>query len=116
MRANGARAWSLTAVVLLLALAGSVDLAGAQARPAADSVAEGARKIVQGVQETAKGIGKTLTEGATEVEQRAKAAGGAVQARRREAGEERPGLRRVHLGWHEVRWVFPAEVLHRRLS
>jgi hypothetical protein len=75
MRANGARAWSLTAVVLLLALAGSVDLAGAQARPAADSVAEGARKIVQGVQETAKGIGKTLTEGATEVEQRAKAAG-----------------------------------------
>jgi hypothetical protein len=56
MRANGARAWSLTAVVLLLALAGSVDLAGAQARPVADSVAEGARKI-------------------TEVEQRAKAAG-----------------------------------------
>jgi hypothetical protein len=34
-----------------------------------------ATKIVQRVQETAKGIGKTLTEGATEVEQRAKAAG-----------------------------------------
>jgi hypothetical protein len=34
-------------------------------------VAEGAKRIVQ---ETAKGIGKTLTEGAREVEQRAKAA------------------------------------------
>jgi hypothetical protein len=75
MRAKGTRASSLTAAVILLALAGSTGLAGAQARPAADSVAEGARKIVQSVQETAKGIGKTLTEGATEVEQRAKAAG-----------------------------------------
>ena len=37
-------------------------------------MAEGARKIVQGVQETAKSIGKTLTEGATAVEQRAKVA------------------------------------------
>jgi len=75
MRAKGTRAWSLTpAAVILLALAGSVGLAGAQAKPAADSVAEGARKIVQGVQETAKSIGKTLTEGATEVEQRAKVA------------------------------------------
>jgi hypothetical protein len=32
-------------------------------------VAEEATKIVQSVQETAKGIGKTLTEGAREVEQ-----------------------------------------------
>ena len=74
MSAIGTRAWSLTHAVILLALAGSVGLAGAQARPAADSVAEGARKIVQGVQDTAKSIGKTLTEGATEVEQRAKVA------------------------------------------
>jgi hypothetical protein len=37
-------------------------------------VAEGARKIVQSVREAAKGIGKTLTEGATEVEQHAEAA------------------------------------------
>ena len=71
MRAAGTRAWSLTAAVIVLALGG---LAGAQARPAADSVAEEATKIVQSVQETAKGTGKTLTEGATE-EQRAKAAG-----------------------------------------
>jgi len=44
MGANGARACSLTVAVILLALAGSVGLAGAQARPAVDSVAEGARK------------------------------------------------------------------------
>ena len=62
------------AAVILLALAGSAGLAGAQARPAVDSVADGARKVVQGVQETAKGIGKTLADGATEVERRAKAA------------------------------------------
>jgi hypothetical protein len=74
VRATGTRAWSPTATVIVLALGGSVGLAGAQARPAADSVAEGATKIVQSVQETAKGLGKTLTEGATEVEQRAKAA------------------------------------------
>ena len=59
MSATGTRAWSLTAAVILLALAGSAAPAGAQVRPAADSVAEGAKKIVQGVQETAKGIGKT---------------------------------------------------------
>jgi dihydrodipicolinate synthase/N-acetylneuraminate lyase len=81
MRATGTRAWSLTAAGILLA--GSTGLACAQARPAADPVAEGARKMVQGVQETAKGIGQTLTEGATEVEQRAKAA----SAEARPAGE-----------------------------
>ena len=75
MRAKGTWAWNLTAPVILLALAGSVGLAGAQARPAADSMADGANEIVQGIQETIKGLGKTLTEGATEVEQRAKAAG-----------------------------------------
>ena len=75
MRATGTRAWSLTAAVIALALGGSVGPAAAQARPTADSVAEEATKIVQRVQETAKGIGKTLTGGATEVEQRAKAAG-----------------------------------------
>jgi hypothetical protein len=69
MRVTGTRAWSLTAAVIALALGGSVGLAAAQARPTADSVAEEATKIVQSVQETAKGIGKTLTEGATEVEQ-----------------------------------------------
>jgi hypothetical protein len=67
MGAAWTRAWGLTATVTLLALAGSAGLAGAQARPAADSVAEGATKIVQGVQETAKGIGKTSMEGATTV-------------------------------------------------
>jgi hypothetical protein len=41
MRATGARTWSLTAAAILLALAGSVGLAGAQARPAADAVASG---------------------------------------------------------------------------
>ena len=46
-----------------LALAGSVGFAGAQARPAADSVAEGTRKIVQGVQETTKDLGKIRLEG-----------------------------------------------------
>ena len=54
MSATRTRAWQLTAAVILLALAGSAGLAGAQARPAADSVADGATKIVQGVQETAK--------------------------------------------------------------
>ena len=72
MSATRTSAWRLTATVILLALAGSAGLAGAQARPAADSVAEGATKIVQGVHDTAKGIGQTLTEGATTVEQRLK--------------------------------------------
>jgi hypothetical protein len=84
VRTNGVRAWSLTAAVILLAPTGSVGLAGAPARPAADSVAEGARKIVQSVQEAAKGLGKTLTEGATEVEQRAEAG----SAESRPAGEK----------------------------
>jgi hypothetical protein len=53
MRATGTRAWSLTAAVIALALGGSVGLAAAQARPAADSVAEEATKSVR---ETAKGI------------------------------------------------------------
>jgi hypothetical protein len=73
MNATWTSAWRSTATVILLALAGSVGLAGAQARP--DSVAEGTTKIVQGVHETAKGIGQTLTDGATTVEQRLKAAG-----------------------------------------
>jgi hypothetical protein len=64
MNATRTSARRLTATVILLALAGS-----------ADSVAEGTRKIVQGVHETAKGIGQTLTEGTTTVEQRLKAAG-----------------------------------------
>ena len=55
--------------MIALALGGSVGPAAAQARPPADSVAEEATKILQSVQETAKGIGKTLTEGAREVEQ-----------------------------------------------
>ena len=97
MSATGPRAWSLTAVVMLLALAGSAGLVGAQARPAADSVAEGARKIFQGVQETAEGIGKTLTEGATEVEQRANAAG----AESRPAGEK---LEKSAQGFGESIW------------
>jgi hypothetical protein len=67
MGAAWTRAWGLTATVTLLALAGSAGLAGAQARLAADSVTEGATKIVQGVQETAKGIGKTSMESATTV-------------------------------------------------
>jgi hypothetical protein len=75
MGATGTVTSSLTAAVILLALAGSAGSAGAQARPAADSVADGARKVVQSVQETAKGIGNTLAEGVTEVERRAKAAG-----------------------------------------
>jgi hypothetical protein len=75
MSAVWTRAWGLTATVILRALAASAGLAGAQARPAADSVAEGATKIVQGVHETTRSIGKTLTEGATMVEQRLKAAG-----------------------------------------
>ena len=97
MSATGTRAWSLTAAVILLALGGSAGLVGAQARPAADSVAEGARKIVQGVQETATGIGKTLTEGAMEVEQRAKAAG----AESKPAGED---LRKNAQGFGESIW------------
>jgi hypothetical protein len=39
MSAAWTRAWGLTATVI--PLAGSAELAGAQARPAADSVAEG---------------------------------------------------------------------------
>ena len=97
MSATGTRAWSLTAAAILLALAGSVGLAGAQARPAADSVAEGAKRIVQGVQETAKGIGKILTEGATEVEQRVKAAG----AESKPAGEK---LEKSAQGFGESIW------------
>jgi hypothetical protein len=76
-------AWRLTATVI--PLAGSAGLAGAQARPAADSVGEGTTKI----------------EGCRR----------RVQAHRREAGGRRPRLRRVHLGWHEVRRSFPAEAL-----
>ena len=95
MSATGTRAWSLTAALILLA--GSAGLAGAQAKPADDSAAEGARKIVQGVQETAKGIGQTLTEGATAVEQRAKAAG----AEARPAGEK---LEKSARGFGESIW------------
>jgi hypothetical protein len=97
MRANGARAWSLTAAVILIAPTGSVGLAGAQARPAGDSVADGARRIVRGVQETASGMGKTLTEGVTEVEQRAKVAG----AESRPAGEK---LEKSAHGFGESVW------------
>jgi hypothetical protein len=102
MSATGTRAWSLTAAGIRLA--GSARLAGAvQARPAADLVAEGARKIVQGVQESAKGIGHTQTEGATEVEQRAKAA----------SAEARPAGAKLEMGargfgesiWHSMRSV-----------
>ena len=101
--------------MILLALAGSAGLAGAQARPAADSVAEGATKIVQGVEETVKGLGKTLTEGVTMVEQRAKAAGAESKPAGEKLEKSARGLRRVHLGWHEVGRSVPAEVLHRRL-
>jgi hypothetical protein len=75
MSATRTSARRLTATRILLALAGSAGLAGAQARPAADFAAEGTTKIVRGVHETAKGIGQTLTEGTTTVEQRLKAAG-----------------------------------------
>ena len=75
MSATRTNARRLTATLILLALAGSAGLAGAQARLAADSVAEGTTRIVQGVHETAKGIGQILTEGAMTVEQRLKAAG-----------------------------------------
>ena len=87
----------MTVTLILLALAGSAGLAGAQARPAADSVAEGATKIVQGVHETAKGIGQTLTEGATTVEQRLKAAG----AESRPTGEK---LEKGARGFGESIW------------
>jgi hypothetical protein len=106
MRANGARAWSLTAAVLVLAPTGTVGLAGAPASPAADSVADGASKIIQGVQETARGIGKTLTEGVTEVQPRAKVAG----AESRPAGEK---LEESAQGFGESVWdgmKFPTEV------
>ena len=112
MRTNVARAWSLTAAVILLAPTGSVGLAGAQVRPAADSVAEGARKIVQSVQEAATGIGNTLTEGATEMERRAEAASAESRPGGEKLEKSAQGLRRVRLGWHEVRWAFRAEVLH----
>ena len=75
MSAKGTRTSNLTAAVILLALAGSAGPAGAQARPAADSVADGANEIVQGVEATIKGLGKTLADSVTVVEQRAKAAG-----------------------------------------
>ena len=93
MRADGARAWSLTAAISLLAPTGSVGLAG--------------------VQETAEGIGKTLTEGVTEVEQRAKVAG----AESRPAGErleKRTQGFGESSGMAEVRRSFPAEVLRRQ--
>jgi hypothetical protein len=41
MSAAWTRAWGLTATMTLLAMAGSAGLAAAQARPAADAVAEG---------------------------------------------------------------------------
>ena len=97
MGAAWTRAWGLTATVTLLALAGSAGLADAQARPAGDSVAEGTTKIVQGVHETAKGIGQTLTEGATTVEQRLKAAG----AESRPTGEK---LEKGARGFGESIW------------
>jgi hypothetical protein len=92
MSAKRTRTSTLTAAVILLALAGSAGPAGAQARPAADSVADGARKIVQSVQETAKGIGKTLAEGATEVEQRAKAAGAQARPAAEKLGKSTQGV------------------------
>ena len=75
MSATWTSARRLTATLILLALAGSAGPVGAQTRPAADAAAEGTTKIVQGVHESAKGIGQTLSEGATTVEQRLKAAG-----------------------------------------
>jgi hypothetical protein len=97
MSATRTSARRLTATLVLLALAGSAGLAGAQARPAADSVAEGTTKIVQGVHEAAKGIGQTLTEGATTVEQRLKAAG----AESRPTGEK---LEKGARGFGESIW------------
>jgi hypothetical protein len=79
MRATGARVWSLTAAGILLA--GSTGLAGAQARPAAAPVAEGARKIVQGVQESAKGIGPDPDGGGQ--------GGGAAREGRKRGGQTR---------------------------
>jgi hypothetical protein len=60
-------------------------------------VTDWARKIVRSVQETATGIGKTLTEGATELEQRAKAAG----AQSRPVGEK---LEKSAQGFGESIW------------
>jgi hypothetical protein len=97
VRETGTRAWSLTAAVIVLALGGSVGLAAAQARPAADSVAEEATKMVKSVQETVKGIDRTLTEGAREVEQRVKAA----SAESRPAGDK---LEKRAQGFGESIW------------
>jgi hypothetical protein len=115
MSAKGTRTSNLTAAVILLALAGSAGPAGAQARPTADSVADGARKIVQSVQETAQGIGKTLREGVTEVEQRAKAAGAQSRPVAEKLAKGAQGFGAFIWDGHEVRWAFRAEVLHPRL-
>ena len=68
MNATRTSAGQLTATVILLGLARSAGLAGAQARPAADCAAEGTTKIVRQ---------SVLIEQlqATVVEQRLKAAG-----------------------------------------
>ena len=104
MNATRTSARRLTATVILLALAGS-----------ADSVAEGTTKIVQGVHETAKGIGQTLTEGTTTVEQRLNAAGAEPRPTGEKLEDGALGRRRVQLGWHEVRRSFPAKALYGQL-
>jgi hypothetical protein len=108
-------AWRSTATVIRLALVGSAGLAGAQARSAADSAAGGTTKIVQGVHETAKGIGQTLTEGASTVEQRLKAAGAESTPTGEKLENGARGFGESIWGWHEVRRPFPAEALHGQL-
>jgi hypothetical protein len=56
-----------------LALAGPV--AAAQTRSGPDQVVDGAKRAGQGVEETAKGIGQTVTDGARKVGSRAREAG-----------------------------------------
>ena len=72
MNATRTSARRLTATVILLALAGSAGRAGEAGRRLRGRRDDEDR---QGVHETAKGIGQTLTEGTTTVEQRLKAAG-----------------------------------------
>jgi hypothetical protein len=74
MRAIGARTSSLTTAAILLVFDGSVVSRATRRDQPPTPWRPEANEIVQGVQETTKGLGKILTEGATEVQRRVKAA------------------------------------------
>lgn len=59
----------------LIMLAGPATARATETKQGPAQVVEGAKKIGEGVEQTAKGIGTTVTEGAKEADKRLKSAG-----------------------------------------